>query len=200
MKYKQLLTWQENQLTEFFSWYGQSAINKKEPSLRCSSNQNIFSVHNQTAHRARPPATVCKLSTKRGEGRWVVGELWTTFGFTFLVNSLASWKSRCAETNTLVLLVAFESGVSKSFYHIIPHPQYFTDCRLSELESPSIALNKVMLFVKEAEVTRREFKLKASSTLKSWIKSAVDWRKVLLVLKVILRYGHLKDFFIWTRK
>ena len=30
--------------------------------------------------------------------------------------------------------------------------------------------------------------------------SAVVWRKVLLVLKVILRYGHLKGFFICTRK
>ena len=31
-------------------------------------------------------------------------------------------------------------------------------------------------------------------------KICSGWRKVLLVLKVILRYGHLKGFFICTRK
>ena len=31
-------------------------------------------------------------------------------------------------------------------------------------------------------------------------RSAVVWRKVLLVLKVILRYGHLKGFFILDKK
>ena len=30
--------------------------------------------------------------------------------------------------------------------------------------------------------------------------TAVFWRKVILVPKVILRYGRLKVFFLWTRK
>ena len=32
------------------------------------------------------------------------------------------------------------------------------------------------------------------------VKSAVFWRKVILVPKVILRYGELKGFFLWTQK
>ena len=62
--------------------------------------------------------------------------------------------------------------------------------------------------VKSSLLSQIESQLSVSRSLFSILKrkcrlvkiSAVVWRKVLLVLKVILRYGHLKGFFIWTRK
>ena len=88
-------------------------------------------------------------------------------GFAFLGELVSFVKELVCPKETHLILSYLRVEFQRVFTISYPTPQYSTDCRLSELESPSIALNKVMLFVKEAEVTRREFKLKASSTLKS---------------------------------